>query len=55
MISELTTIECLKIYGGDDRTWYENLAYFSGKSFAGLLDVAHGFWDGINGVDNHNK
>ncbi len=45
--------ELKNIVGGYKPAWYEILAFMAGDMAGRGLDFAHGFWDGVNGVERH--
>lgn len=52
-MKELTTNELKEISGGGLIDDLMGFAYVSGYIAGSALDLAHGLWDGLMGVDPH--
>jgi len=51
-MKNLDNSELRNITGGYEAKWYEIAAFMAGDIFGRNLDFAHGFFDGVMGIEH---
>lgn len=53
IMEDLNQIELEQLRGGEEPAFYHTAAYIAGHALGKGVDLLHGLWDGLMGVDAH--